>query len=233
MSSGATIAQLEQVSICYGAGADILRAVDLTVLAGSFRFLVAPAGAGKTSLLRVLRLAHAPTGGRLRLFGRETTRLDRDERARLRQRIGIVFQELRLLDHLSAYDNVALRLRLAGAEEEQISAQVSPLLRWLGLGEVLERRPPELAAADRQLVAVARAAVGSPGLLLADEPLASLDPGQAERVMRLLMALQREGTAVLLATRAEELARRYGFAVLRLASGRLTGGASHHLPLTA
>lgn len=205
----------------YAPGEAVLRDVELALAAGTCRILVAPAEAGKTSLLRLLRLGHGPASGRLRLFGREVHRLRRDERAELRRRVGVVFQDQRLLDHLSAYDNVALRLRLAEVGEEWISAQVSPLLAWLGLGEVLERRPPALAPAERQLVAVARAAVGSPALLLADEPLAGLSPPQAERVMRLLMALQRHGAAVLVATRDEELAAHYPFRVLRLAEGRV------------
>jgi cell division transport system ATP-binding protein len=220
-ADGVTIAQLEQVGMSYDAGKEILHDLNLTLAAGSFRFLLGPGGAGKTSLLRLLRLGLPPSSGRLRLLGQEPARLGRDARARLRQRVGVVFQDLRLLDGLSAYDNVALRLRLADVPDGLISAEVSPLLGWLGLGEALERRPPELSPAQRQLVAVARAAVGGPALVLADEPVAGLEPAKAGQVMRLLLSLQRRGACVLVATRDEGLARRYPMAVLRLASGRL------------
>ena len=114
-----------------------------------------------------------------------------------------------------------MRLRLTRVREELIPAQVAPLLDWLGLGEVLERHPPELAPPHRQLLALARAAVGAPDLLLADEPLAGLDSSQAGRAMRLLFSLQRRGAAVVLATRDEGLHRRYGMPALRLCRGRL------------
>jgi len=222
VDDGITIAQLERIGMRYGAGAEVLHEIDLTLAAGSFRFLLGPAGAGKTSLLRLLRLGHPPSQGCLRLFGRDTARLGRDDRARLRRRIGVVFQDLRLLDHLSAYDNVALRLRIAGLADEAIAAEVAPLLGWLGLGEALEQRPPELAPAQRQLVAVARAVIGGPALLLADEPLAGLDPAQARRVMRLLLSLHRRGTTVLLATRDHGLPQCYPLAVIGLHGGQLT-----------
>lgn len=226
VDNGVTVAQLERVSLRYGASGEVSADLDLALAAGSFRFIVGPAGAGKTSLLRLLRLAHPPSSGRLRLFGQDTARLDRDGRARLRQRVGTVFQDLRLIDYLSVYDNVALRLRLAGVRPEAVPALVAPLLSWLGLGEVLERRPPELPPPQRQLVALARAAVGEPALVLADEPLAGLSPAQGHRAMRLLFALQRRGTAVLLATRDEGLPRRYPLAALRLREGRLASGGA-------
>jgi cell division transport system ATP-binding protein len=223
IDDGITIAQLERVGMRYGAGSEVLHEIDLTLAAGSFRFLLGPAGAGKTSLLRLLRLGHPPSQGRLRLFGRDTARLGRDDRAWLRRRIGVVFQDLRLLDHLSAYDNVALRLRIAGlADDEAIAAEVAPLLAWLGLGEALEQRPPELTPAQRQLVAVARAVIGGPALLLADEPLANLDPTQARQVMRLFLSLHRRGATVLLATRDHGLPQRYPLAVIGLQGGQLT-----------
>lgn len=225
VDDGAIVAQLDQVGMRYGAGAAVLDGIDLALPAGSFRFLLGPGGAGKTSLLRLLRLGASPSAGRLRLFGDDPGRLDRDGRARLRQRIGAVFQDLRLLDDLSAYDNVALRLRVAGVPEELVAARVAPLLGWLDLGEAIERRPCELAPPQRQLVALARAVVGDPGLILADEPLAGLDAAQAARAMRLLLSLQRHGAAVVLATRDEALHRRYPMTALHLAAGRLAAQA--------
>ena len=202
--------------------------------AGSFHFLVGPSGAGKTSLLRLLSLSHPPSPGTLVLFGRDVSKLDRAGAGGLRRRIGVVFQDFRLLDHLTAFDNVALPLRLGGAGDEQISTHVSELLGWLGLGEVLERKPPELSMGQRQLVAVARAVIGRPSLLLADEPTSSVDPARS-RLMHLFLSLHRLGTAVVLATHNERLVRRYPFPVLQMAAGRPArpGARRHARPMSA
>ena len=221
VGDGVTIAQLEQVGLAYGKGEEVLHEIDLTLTAGSFRFLLGPEGAGKTSLLRLLRLSLTPTTGRLRLFGQQPDRLGRDERARLRQRLGIVFQEPRLFDGLSTFDNVALKLKIAGVPDARLSGEVTPLLDWLGLGTALELLPPALTPAQRQLASLARASVGMPALILADEPFNGLAESEIERALRLMLALQRRGCSVLLATRDAELPRRHGLPTLRLDQGRL------------
>src|SRR5690242_17439374 len=177
-----------------GAGEEALRDVDLTLTAGSFHFLVGPSGAGKTSLLRLLSLSQPCSRGTITLFGRDVAKLGRDERAALRRRIGVVFQELRLLDHLSAFDNVALPLRIGGGSEEQISGYVSELLGWLGLSDLIEAKPPQLSMGERQLVAVARAVITRPSLLLADEPTSNVDDRRTRRLMHLFTALNKLGT---------------------------------------
>lgn len=216
----------------YGA-VPALHGVDLRLTAGSFHFVVGPSGAGKTSLLRLLSLSHPPAEGKLVLFGRDVAKLDREGLAAVRRRIGVVFQDFRLLDHLSAFDNVALPLRINGASDEQISAAVSDVLTWLGLGEVMERRPPELSMGQRQLVAVSRAVMCRPSLLLADEPTSSIDQALAQRLMRLFLSLKRLGTAVLLVTHAEQLLERYPFPVLRMEGGRLRQPTPAGFPLSA
>ena len=170
-----TILQLQDVAMRYGNGAEVLHDVQLRLVAGSFHFLMGPSGAGKTSLLRVLSLAQPVCRGSITIFGRDTTQLDRVETGSLQRRIGVVFQDFRLLDHLSAFENVALPLRLAGADDEQIARHVGELLGWLGLGEAIEKLPTELSMGQRQLVAVGRAVVGRPSLLLADEPTSSVE----------------------------------------------------------
>jgi cell division transport system ATP-binding protein len=230
--SGATILQLEHVGMRYGA-TEALRDVDLRLTAGSFHFLIGPSGAGKSSLLRLLSLSHPPAQGKLMLFGRDIAKLDATETAAVRRRIGMVFQDFRLLDHLTAFDNVALPLRINGASDEQISTHVSEMLIWLGLGEVLERRPPELSMGQRQLIAVGRAVMCRPSLLLADEPTSSVDPIRAQRLMHLFLSLHRLGTAVLIATHSEQLIRRYPFPVLRMEAGRLYPPEPSELPMTA
>jgi cell division transport system ATP-binding protein len=222
-----SIAHLQLVDMRYeGGGADVLHGVCLTLAPGSFHFLVGASGAGKTSLLRVLSLAQPASAGRVFLFGRDASRLDRAETGGLQRRIGVVFQDFRLIEHLSAFDNVALPLRLAGADDGQVAQHVGELLGWLGLGEVVGKKPPELSMGQRQLVACGRAVVGRPGLLLADEPTSSVDAGHARRLMHLLLSLHRLGTTVVVATHNDRLVRQHGFPVLEMARGRLRGPAA-------
>lgn len=215
------IARLEGVGMRYGTGREVLRDLDLTLEAGSFRFLTGVSGAGKSSLLGLLALTHRPSSGRATLFGRDVAGLDPSAAATLRRRIGVIFQDLRLLDHQSVLDNVALPLRIAGADEDQVAAMVSPLLAWLGLSDLLEEPPAHLSLGQRQLVAAARAVVNRPALLLADEPTSSLDPGSARRLMQLFARLGGLGTTVLVVTHQHELLALPGQPVLRLESGRI------------
>ncbi|MCS6780604.1 MAG: ATP-binding cassette domain-containing protein [Geminicoccaceae bacterium] len=205
----------------YGSGEEVLRDIGLSINAGSFHYLMGPSGAGKTSLLRLLSLSQPASRGTVVLFGRDVARVDRDELGRLRRRIGVVFQDFRLLDHLTAFDNVALPLRIGGADPERISAYVSQMLCWIGLGDFIEARPPQLSMGQRQLLAVARAVVGRPDLLLADEPTSNVDPARAERLVHLFAELHKLGTAVVLATHSRELVRRWPFPVLHMERGRL------------
>ncbi len=219
--AAAIILQLDGVGLCYGDSPPVLHGLDLTLHAGSFHFLSGPSGAGKTSLLRLISLSHPPSTGTIRLFGREIEKINHEEHAALRQRIGVVFQDFRLLDHLSAFDNVALPLRIGGADEGQTARFVADMLGWLGLGDRLEARPAELSMGQRQLVCIARAVVARPRLLLADEPTSNIDARNAERLMNLFIQLHRLGTAIVIATHSAELLRRYPYAVLNIAQGRL------------
>ncbi len=218
---GATVLQLHGVAMRYGSADEVLRDIDLTINSGSFHYLVGPSGAGKTSLLRLMSLSVPASRGTVILFGRDVALVEREELGRLRRRIGVVFQDFRLLDHLSAFDNVALPLRIGGADEEQISSYVSQMLSWLGLADRMEAKPGQLSMGQRQLVTVARAVVTRPALLLADEPTSNLEPARVERLMFLFTELHRLGTAVVLATHSRELLRRWPFPVLHLERGRL------------
>jgi cell division transport system ATP-binding protein len=215
--------QLEQVAIRYGAGPEVLRDVSLVLRRGEFVFLTGSSGTGKTSLLRLLALLQAPSAGRLTMFGEDVAQLRGERRAALRRRIGVVFQDLRLLDHLSTLDNVALPLRINGGRDEQIRACVSDMLKWLGLREVIGARPTALSMGQRQLVSVARAVITRPSLLLCDEPTNNIDGKLAGQLMHLFAQLCKLGTTVILATHNEELVERYPHPVVRLAAGRLSG----------
>jgi cell division transport system ATP-binding protein len=198
---------------------------DLTfhVPVGAFRWLLGPSGAGKTSMLRLLYLAVRPTSGRLTLLGTDVATAPRRALPALRRRIGVVFQDFRLLPHLSTFDNVALPLRIAGRPEGQIRADVTELLRWVGLTDYLDVPPAVLSGGEQQRVAIARSVITRPALLLADEPTGNLDDGQAERLMQLFKELNRIGTTVIVATHNESLVARHPAPALRIAQGRLIG----------
>ena len=217
--------RLEHVALRYGEGPEVLRNVNLTLQQGEFVFVTGPSGAGKTTLLRMLALLHMPSAGRLTLFGEDVAQLSRSRRVALRRRIGLVFQDVRLIDHLSAFDNVALPLRINGGQDEQIGGFVSEMLAWLGLGEVIHANPSILSMGQRQLVSVARAVITRPNLLLADEPTSNMDGKLARRLMRLFTQLCKLGTTVVLSTHSEDLIERYPQPILHLADGRLRGPA--------
>ena len=213
--------ELSRVSLRYGDSPPVLYDIDLSLAAGSFHFVSGPTGAGKTSLLRLLSLSVPPTTGSIRLFGRQIDTSAREDVAALRQRIGVVFQDFRLLEHLSAFDNVALPLRINGADEEETATFVADMLGWLGLGDKLATLPPALSIGQRQMLCIARAVVSKPRLLLADEPTSNIDSRNAERLMNLFIQLQELGTAVVFATHSDALMARYAYPVLLLARGRL------------
>jgi len=202
-------------------GTEALRDLSFSVEEGGFRWLLGPSGAGKTSLLRLLYLAARPSRGRLTVFGTDIGRAARRDLPDLRRRIGMVFQDFRLMPHLSAFDNVALPLRLAGVPEARSRADTIEMLRWVGLARQMEARPAELSGGEQQRVAIARAVVGRPNLLLADEPTGNLDEVQAERLMVLLKEMNRLGATVIVASHNEALVARHAGPELRLEHGRL------------
>ncbi|MDR3474416.1 MAG: ATP-binding cassette domain-containing protein [Devosia sp.] len=206
-----------------GASPEVLHDLNFSLSEGVFRWLLGPSGAGKTSLLRLMYLAVAPTRGRLLVLGTDVSRAPRRSLPRMRRRIGVVFQDFRLLPHLSALDNVALPLRIAGRPEGQVRADVTEMLRWVGLSKRLAAYPAELSGGEQQRVAIARAVIARPSLLLADEPTGNLDDAQAERLMQLLSEMSRLGTTVVVATHNERLVARHPAPALLLENGRLVG----------
>ena len=213
--------RFESVGLRYGHGPEILKDVSFRLAPGEFAFLTGPSGAGKTSLLRLLFLALRPTRGLIRLFGEDILTLGRPGLPHLRRRIGVVFQEFRLLDHLSTYDNVALPLRVAGKREASYRADVMDLLSWVGLADQAHAFPPVLSGGEKQRAAIARAVIGKPELLLADEPTGNVDPALARRLLHLFVELNRLGTTVLLATHDHKLVQQTKAPVLHLERGEL------------
>ncbi|WP_301591981.1 cell division ATP-binding protein FtsE [Sabulicella glaciei] len=198
-----------------------LLGVSFELAPASFNWLLGPSGAGKSSLLRLMHLSLRATEGRVEVLGEDVARLSRWALTGLRRRIGVVFQDDRLLPHLSAYENVALPLRIQGVTEMRLTADVGEMLRWVGLEHRAEEPPEILSGGERQRLAIARAIVARPSLLVADEPTANLDEAQARRVIALLRELHRMGTTVVVATHSETLPVEYPAPALRLEEGRL------------
>ena len=213
--------RFENVGLRYGLGPEILRDLSFRIDSHSFQFLTGPSGAGKTSLLRMMFLLLRPTRGLITILDRDTAILTKDSRATLRRRIGIVFQDFRLLDHMTTYENVALPLRVLGRDETSYRAEVIELLHWVGLGERITALPPILSGGEKQRAAIARAVIARPQLLLADEPTGNVDPSLGQRLLRLFVELHKSGTAVIIATHDIALMDEFDARRLVLHDGRL------------
>jgi cell division transport system ATP-binding protein len=213
--------RFENVGMRYGAGPEVLRDVTFILEPGSFTFLTGLSGAGKTTLLKLISIAEPPSRGLITLFGRDLATLRRRDFPALRRRIGIVFQDFRLLDHLSAFDNVSLPLRIAGGRGPDYARDVEELLAWVGLGDRMHSPPPTLSGGEKQRVAIARAVVARPDLLIADEPTGNVDADIGDRLIRLFAELNRLGTTVLIATHDRSLIEKARAREMRLVDGRL------------
>ena len=203
------ILRFSRVSMRYGRGPEVLSDVSLSLPRGSFHFVTGPSGAGKSSLLKLIYLAARPSSGAVRLFGEDVTNMAPKDQPKVRRRIGVVFQDLLLLDHLSAFDNTALPLRIAGHKPSEYRNDVAELLAWVGLGQRMHAMPPTLAGGEKQRLAIARAVVARPEILLADEPTGNLDEATADAVFAELLRVAREdGVGALIATHNGALADR-------------------------
>jgi len=192
--------RFENVGLRYGLGAEIIRDATFNIAPQSFQFLTGPSGAGKTTLLRLMLLSLKPSRGQITIFDQDAANLDNTKLTNVRRRIGVVFQDFRLLDHLTTYENVALPLLVQGRAASAYRDEVIELLKWVGLGERIDALPAVLSGGEKQRAAIARALVGRPELLLADEPTGNVDPEMAWRLLRLFVELHKSGTAVVIAT---------------------------------
>ena len=192
--------RFENVGLRYGGGPEVLGDLNFSIPPQSFQFLTGPSGAGKTTLLRPMLLSLKPTRGAIHVFGENAARLDKPALTRVRRRIGVVFQDFRLLEHLTLYENIALPLRVIGRVESDYRREVVELIDWVGLGDRVDSLPATLSGGEKQRAAIARAVISRPELLLADEPTGNVDPVMARRLLRLFIELHRSGTAVVIAT---------------------------------
>ena len=217
------IVQFENVGLRYGHGDEVLTDLSFSLASGEFYFLTGASGAGKTSLLKLLYLAQRPSRGVIKLFGTDVVTMPRARIPGFRRRIGVVYQDFRLVPHLSIADNVALPLRIAGVNEEEVREAVTEMLAWVGLGHRAGARPPTLSGGEQQRVAIARAVIGRPELLVADEPTGNVDEAMAERLMQLFASLNGLGTTVIIATHDMSVIGRIGAShLLRIENGRLS-----------
>lgn len=213
--------KFDNVGLRYGLGPEVLSDLSFEIGPKSFQFLTGPSGAGKTSLLRLMLLSLKPTRGLVSLFGKEAGQITPAEMPSIRRRVGVVFQDFRLLDHLTTYENVALPLVVRGKEEAGYRSDVTDLLKWVGLGERMHVLPPVLSGGEKQRAAIARALIDQPNVLLADEPTGNVDPPLARRLLRLFIELHRSGTSVVIATHDLGLMDQFNARRLVLNDGRL------------
>ncbi|HTM96187.1 MAG TPA: cell division ATP-binding protein FtsE [Croceibacterium sp.] len=217
------IVQFDNVGLRYGTEREVLSDISFSLYPGRFYFLTGASGAGKTSLLKLLYLAQRPSRGAIRMFGTDVITLPRRRLPGFRRRLGVVFQEFRLVPHLSAFDNVALPLRVAGVAEAELEKPVADMLEWVGLAHRADARPATLSGGEQQRVAIARAVIGRPEMLVADEPTGNVDPEMALKLLRLFEALNRLGTTVVVATHDVHLLRKVSDSlIMRLDKGRLS-----------
>lgn len=216
------IISLQNVGLRYNAEPEVLKDINLELKAGDFYFLTGASGAGKTTLLKLLHLAHKPTRGKVRIFGHDVDNIKQYDMAHIRRKIGIVFQDYHLLDHLSVLDNVALPLRIAGKSEKYIQTHVPELIEWVGLKSFINTKPKLLSGGQQQRVAIARAVINNPEILIADEPTGNVDDEMAKKLLFLFLELNKMGTTVIIATHSTNLIKQFNFPVLHLQDGYLT-----------
>jgi cell division transport system ATP-binding protein len=218
------VIELENVAYSYGGG-ELLSDMTLSISAGAFYFLTGPSGAGKTTFLKLCYGALVPTAGQMRIFGNDVRSMSRDDIAVARRRIGVVHQDCKFIDHMNVEDNIALPLAVSGNNTLAEDANIKELLAWVGLSKRAKAFPPELSGGERQRAALARAIIMSPDVILADEPTGNVDWEMSERLLKLLLELNRMGKTVLIASHDLSLIRsaksQVQARVLRISNRRL------------
>lgn len=214
------------MALRYNASGYVLQHVNLALEAPSFHFLTGPSGAGKTSLLKMLYLHTTPSEGEIELLGHNTKNLSRQQKAQMRRRIGIVFQDYRLLKHLSSFENVALPLRVQNISEDEIRHIVRDIIQWVGLKHKINHTPQNMSGGECQRLAVARAVICKPDILLADEPTGNVDDLGALRLVHLFEEMYARGTSIIFATHNYKMVKNYNHPVLHISDDSLSRFAS-------
>lgn len=215
------IINLRNVGMRYGNNPEILSDIELSIDKGDFYFLKGPSGSGKTSLLKLLYLDHKAVRGEVKILGHNVDTLSRNSLANIRKRVGVVFQDYMLLNHLTVFDNVALPLRILGKSESYIQKHVTEMLNWIDMGQHMQTTPNALSGGQQQRVAIARAVIHNPDILIADEPTGSVDDAIALKLLYLFIELNKRGTTVILSTHNKQLIEKFGYPVIELKNGGL------------
>jgi cell division transport system ATP-binding protein len=218
--------QLFHVSKIYSPNTAALKDINLQIAKGELVFLAGPSGAGKTTLLKLLFREEEPSEGQIIIHGKDVTKLNSRGVARLRQQIGLVFQEFKFLPHMTALDNVALAALVTGVPRRESYSKAYHLLHELGLQEKYDAKPPALSGGEQQRVAIARALMNDPMVVLADEPTGNLDANLADETMRLFRKIRKRGTTIIIASHDLDLSQRYGTRVISLQEGYLVDDLS-------
>ena len=215
------VVDFHRVHLKYDDGPFVLKNIQFSLERGSFHFVTGESGAGKTSLLRLMYLDQTASSGRIQMFGQDISEIKPRHLYLLRRRISVVFQDYRLLDYLDAFDNVALPLRIFGMKEKDIKKRVEELLAWVGLAKAMKKFPSTLSGGEKQRIAIARAVITQPDLLLADEPTGNVDDEMAARILHLFAELNKMGTTLVIATHNQALIRQINMPTLHLSGGNL------------
>ena len=213
--------EFNEVTKSYVQGNEALRGITMQVEDGEFCFLVGASGSGKSTIIKLITGELKPTSGTVHVNGYSLERIRKREIPYLRRTIGVVFQDFRLIENKTVYENVAFAMRAIGAREKEIRARVPYILELVGLENKSRRHPKELSGGEQQRVAIARALVNNPNMIIADEPTGNLDPARSLEIMSLLQEINNLGTTVLVVTHAKDLVERFGKRVIAIDEGQI------------
>ena len=221
--------EFKNVTKSYSVGNTALNGVSMQIEDGEFVFLVGPSGSGKSTIIRLITGEIKPSSGHVHVNGYSLAKIRRREVPYLRRTVGVVFQDFRLIPNKTVYDNVAFAMRVIGAKEREIRERVPYVLKLVGLEKNARRHPGELSGGEQQRLAIARALVNNPSMIIADEPTVNLDPARSYEIMSLLQEINRLGTTLLVVTHEMDLVQRFKNRVIVINDGRVVsdgaGGA--------
>lgn len=225
--------QMNDVKMVYGnTEAAALNGISFTINEGEFVFLVGPSGSGKTTIIKLITGELSPTSGQITVNGFDMQGIKRRKLPKLRRTLGVIFQDFRLIDKMTVYENVAFAMRVVGASNKEIRRRVPQVLELVGLADREKRFPAELSGGEQQRVAIARALANDPGLIIADEPTGNIDPQLSYEIVELLRKINRQnGTTIIMVTHEHDLVKYFGGRIINIENGSITfdeniGGAS-------